>query len=530
MHYEYKECVRDCDEAVERGRELRADNKLVARALSREASALLKLATCAADYDPAIRALQQSLAEHYSDETLAKLEEAEGSRKGIKEKERLDQEAADHHHDRGFGLPTASVAGRPLGLMEALSLIYVAAEDDILLDLASPPQLHRDPPKSGYPVGAASDPEAGQVVDPCGATEQLHEQSESPKQRKGKAGVNLRKSMAWDNAFFTSEGVLDTEELAVANSTFRKARCSRLPGISEELRRSGESTDSTIESESWVLESLQTELFDNVRASIQRSLSKPEKAPCVTAATTKLPKSATIVHRVAAKKGADLMPKTRPPISTSHGVVGGKQRPQTTLKEPGAARVALPGSTEAKPSLKPMRALPRVATMREPTNTTMASGISIKRSSTGGVVNKQAAGKSANIAASMHSQPAGVMKSSSTSKSCALASTATATSIDNIPGPKAKSSILSNKNRTAQRIPIRSSSRTDINKVNPARALKNKIPSRGHSDRAPPSISPNSYLDSMSSVLSGASAASTVGKMSHTSESFSTVFFIVPFT
>ncbi|KAL5225503.1 hypothetical protein ABZP36_012142 [Zizania latifolia] len=97
----YKECVRDCDEAVERGRELRADHKLVARALSRKASALLKLAACAADYDPAIRALQQSLAEHYSDETLAKLEEAEGARKEIEEKERLDQEAADHHHDRG---------------------------------------------------------------------------------------------------------------------------------------------------------------------------------------------------------------------------------------------------------------------------------------------------------------------------------------------------------------------------------------------------------------------------------------------
>ncbi|KAL5202099.1 hypothetical protein ABZP36_013051 [Zizania latifolia] len=408
--------------------------------------------------------------------------------------------------------------------MEALSLIDVAAEDDLLLDLASPPQLHRDPPKSGSPVGAASDPEAGQVVDPCGATEQLHEQSESPKRRKGKASVNLRKSMAWDSAFFTSEGVLDTEELAVVNSTFRKAQCSRLPGISEELRRSGESTASTIESESWVLESLETELFDNVRASIQRSLSKPEKAPGMTAATTKLPKSTTIVPRVAAKKGADLMPKTRPPISTSHGVVGGKQRPQATLKEPGAARVALPGSTEAKPSLKPLRALPRVATMRAPTNTTMASGISNKRSSTGGVVNKQAAGKSANIAASMHSRPAGVMKSSSTSKSCALSSSAAAAaaSIDNIPGPKTKSSILSNKNRTAQRIPVRSSSRTDINKVNPARALKNKIPSRGHSDRAPPSISPNSSLDSMSSVLSGASTASTVGKMSHTSESFST--------
>ncbi|KAL6606142.1 hypothetical protein ACP70R_041795 [Stipagrostis hirtigluma subsp. patula] len=73
-------CVRDCDDA---------------------ASALLKLAACAGDYAPAIRALQQSLAEHYSEETLAKLEEAESARKELEEQERLDREAADHHRGKG---------------------------------------------------------------------------------------------------------------------------------------------------------------------------------------------------------------------------------------------------------------------------------------------------------------------------------------------------------------------------------------------------------------------------------------------
>uniref|UniRef100_A0A0A8XW52 Uncharacterized protein n=1 Tax=Arundo donax TaxID=35708 RepID=A0A0A8XW52_ARUDO len=97
----YRDCVRDFDEAVERGRELRADNKLIARALSRKAEAMLKLAGCAEDYAPAIRALQQSLAEHYSEETLAKLVEAESARKELEEQERLDQEAADHHRERG---------------------------------------------------------------------------------------------------------------------------------------------------------------------------------------------------------------------------------------------------------------------------------------------------------------------------------------------------------------------------------------------------------------------------------------------
>jgi hypothetical protein len=66
---QYQECVKDCDEAVERGRELNADHKLVAKALLRKASALLELAGCAGDYAPVIRALQQSLAEHYSEDT-----------------------------------------------------------------------------------------------------------------------------------------------------------------------------------------------------------------------------------------------------------------------------------------------------------------------------------------------------------------------------------------------------------------------------------------------------------------------------
>lgn len=47
----------------------------------------------------------------------------------------------------------------------------------------------------------------------------------------------------------------------------------------EEMRRSGESTTSTLESETWAMESLETELFDNVRASIQKSLGKPDKVP-----------------------------------------------------------------------------------------------------------------------------------------------------------------------------------------------------------------------------------------------------------
>jgi hypothetical protein len=47
----------------------------------------------------------------------------------------------------------------------------------------------------------------GKVLDPTGATEQVPERTESPKKRKPKGGVNLRKSLAWDSAFFTGEGL-----------------------------------------------------------------------------------------------------------------------------------------------------------------------------------------------------------------------------------------------------------------------------------------------------------------------------------
>ncbi|OEL34552.1 hypothetical protein BAE44_0004430 [Dichanthelium oligosanthes] len=459
--------------------------------------------------------------------------------------------------------------------MEGLSLIDVSAEDDLLFDLATPPPApvqapprHPDPTHAGSLVGAeatsylnpagGSAVAAGRAADPDGVMEEqaAPERAESPKQRKAKTGVNLRKSLAWDSAFFTSEGVLDTEELAIVNSTFRKTQGSRLPGIIEDMRKSGESTTSTLESESWTMESLETELFDNVRASIQRSLGKPNKVPGEPAGSSKPPKVTANVPRTTARKGVDRIPQTkiRAPVSTSQGVGGAKQRPQVNSKEPAAARVVcpvpvignvwyilpfeidrnsfsyllflleknLPGAAEAKTSSKPPRALPRVAMMRSSTNTAITSATSDKRSSTGGVVNKQAAGKTANTSVIM--RPGGGTKSSSISKSSAFTSAATSSHDVLMHKTEAKTKpTLINKNRTAQRVPVRSSSKSDISKTIPSRSSGNKFPARGHADRASPSISPCSSVDSMSSVISGASTASTVGKMSHTSESLNTL-------
>lgn len=90
--------------------------------------------------------------------------------------------------------------------------------------------------------------------------------------------------------------------MAIVNSTFRKTQGSKLPGIIEEMRKSGDSSTSSLQSETWATESHETELFDNVRASIQRSLGKPNKVPGGPAGSSKPPKAIANGPRIAGKK------------------------------------------------------------------------------------------------------------------------------------------------------------------------------------------------------------------------------------
>ncbi|KAM0065605.1 hypothetical protein Hdeb2414_s0003g00116601 [Helianthus debilis subsp. tardiflorus] len=108
---------------------------------------------------------------------------------------------------------------------------------------------------------------------------------------------NLRKSLAWDSAFFTSDGmlqiskstyyiitfklilkitsllhtgVLDADELTTIIEGGDKRLKNCLPGIEEEVYRSMESI-STLESDNLSLDCLEAELFEDIRASIQNS-------------------------------------------------------------------------------------------------------------------------------------------------------------------------------------------------------------------------------------------------------------------
>ncbi|KAJ3128332.1 hypothetical protein HK098_004741 [Nowakowskiella sp. JEL0407] len=93
----YKEAIEVCDQAVERGRELRVDYKLVGRALGRAGNAYAQLK----DYPNAIKYLNKSLAEHRTKEVLEKLREIEKLQKLAEEEAYQNPEIANAEREKG---------------------------------------------------------------------------------------------------------------------------------------------------------------------------------------------------------------------------------------------------------------------------------------------------------------------------------------------------------------------------------------------------------------------------------------------
>ncbi|KAF5816211.1 putative Heat shock chaperonin-binding, tetratricopeptide-like helical domain superfamily [Helianthus annuus] len=97
----YDECIKDCEKAVERGRELRSDYKMVARALTRKGTALVKMAKTSKDYEPAIETFQKALTEHRNPDTLKKLNDAERAKKELEQQEYYSPELAEKEREKG---------------------------------------------------------------------------------------------------------------------------------------------------------------------------------------------------------------------------------------------------------------------------------------------------------------------------------------------------------------------------------------------------------------------------------------------
>ncbi|GJN21708.1 hypothetical protein PR202_gb09214 [Eleusine coracana subsp. coracana] len=101
VYPQYDECIKDCDKAVERGRELRADFKMISRALTRKGTALAKLAKCSKGFDVAIETFQKALTEHRNPDTLKKLNEAERAKKELEQQEYYDPKLAGERERYG---------------------------------------------------------------------------------------------------------------------------------------------------------------------------------------------------------------------------------------------------------------------------------------------------------------------------------------------------------------------------------------------------------------------------------------------
>ncbi|KAF8402763.1 hypothetical protein HHK36_010853 [Tetracentron sinense] len=203
--------------------------------------------------------------------------------------------------------------------VERLCLIDVSSEDDCLITSSSGDSLRKlqssglsgNRNEHGY-IGLfepGNAQEGENAEDFLGQSEQvplLYESFEPERTRKN-GKCNLRKSLAWDSAFFTSAGVLDSEELSTLNKGFKKVETHHLPGIQEDMRRSAES-NSTLDSDSLTVESLGVDFFEDIRASIQKSSTVSDMA----CSSSKIKLEKTGVQSINSSKKPDLASRSKP--------------------------------------------------------------------------------------------------------------------------------------------------------------------------------------------------------------------------
>ncbi|URE45783.1 hypothetical protein MUK42_25454 [Musa troglodytarum] len=383
--------------------------------------------------------------------------------------------------------------------MERLSLIDVASEDDLLTSS----------PCDGFigqisPVIVGSE-ESGNQVKINKQIEQALNLSESPEHNKTKTGkCNLRKSLAWDSAFFTSEGVLNHEELAIVNSTFKKTEACSLPIILEDPRKSTEST-STLDNDSWALENLEVDLFENVRASIQMTFGTGEKALTVAQPIKK--------NNPARRASMKLEPSSRnkkstPVASERHGV-SNHLHESTTRAATVVTNVGADGVTNSK-MLKPPRVLSRGTLPAVPTKINLVSGNNqIKTSGKKDIPGNAATQKSAVVSKKTKGGSCDTIKSSHSPKP-------TPKLVDNSRDTARKSPSETTRSRSTSRAINRSLSGSVTNKAS-MRTSGSKI-SRNTSNSA---VSPNSSVK-LSSIASPSSSFDSVASGS-SSSTFSAV-------
>lgn len=94
---DFERCIEDCDKAVERGREVRADFKLLAKAMARKGSALVQLG----QLEEAVTIFNKSLTEHRNPDALKKLNDAEKLLREKREQSYIDMDKSNEEREKG---------------------------------------------------------------------------------------------------------------------------------------------------------------------------------------------------------------------------------------------------------------------------------------------------------------------------------------------------------------------------------------------------------------------------------------------
>ena len=94
---DYDACIADCNSAIEKGRSIRADYTIIAKAMTRKGNALVKQGKL----EEAIDAYQRSLTEHRTADTLKRLNDTEKALKDATQAAYLDPVKGEEARERG---------------------------------------------------------------------------------------------------------------------------------------------------------------------------------------------------------------------------------------------------------------------------------------------------------------------------------------------------------------------------------------------------------------------------------------------
>ncbi|KAL9687418.1 hypothetical protein QQ045_031819 [Rhodiola kirilowii] len=167
------------------------------------------------------------------------------------------------------------------------------------------------------------------------------------KRRKKAGGYNLRKSLAWNKAFFTEEGVLDPEELSLVTGTYNLSSGEPLSAIQEEKRKPGKRNSPHVQSpkEKLFMKSPGLERGLSPRCD---SSSRYRGSPAKQNSSPHVRRLVLSVHE-ANRKGEKQNGCPRPPPSSSYKRPATATTSSATSKEPKLTKSSAPRAERCSP-------------------------------------------------------------------------------------------------------------------------------------------------------------------------------------